>query len=29
MHHSHVGCNYGTWLNLWDRLMGTTHPALP
>lgn len=27
MHHSHVGCNYGTWLNLWDRLMGTNHPA--
>jgi sterol desaturase/sphingolipid hydroxylase (fatty acid hydroxylase superfamily) len=27
MHHSHVGCHYGTWLNLWDRLMGTNHPA--
>jgi lathosterol oxidase len=27
MHHSHVGCHYGTWLNVWDRLMGTNHPA--
>ncbi len=27
MHHSQVGCNYGTWLNVWDRVMGTNHPA--
>lgn len=27
MHHSSSsGCNYGTWFNYWDRLMGTNHP---
>jgi len=27
MHHTHDGCNYGNWFNLWDRLMGTNHPG--
>jgi sterol desaturase/sphingolipid hydroxylase (fatty acid hydroxylase superfamily) len=27
MHHRHVRCNYGTWLNCWDRWMGTNHPS--
>ncbi len=27
MHHSHVGCNYGLWLNYWDFCMGTNHDA--
>lgn len=26
MHHTHEGCNYGNWFNLWDSLMGTNHP---
>lgn len=25
MHHSHVGCNFSLYFNLWDRLMGTNH----
>ncbi len=26
MHHRYVHCNYGLYLNVWDRLMGTNHP---
>lgn len=25
MHHRYVNCNYGLYLNLWDRLMKTNH----
>ena len=25
MHHKYVSCNYGLYLNVWDRLMGTHH----
>lgn len=27
MHHSMANCNYGLYFNIWDRLMGTNHPA--
>jgi len=27
LHHSTAGCNYSSWFNWWDRLMGTNHPA--
>jgi sterol desaturase/sphingolipid hydroxylase (fatty acid hydroxylase superfamily) len=27
LHHSLVRCNYGAWFIVWDRLMGTDHPA--
>src|SRR5207248_1488254 len=27
MHHSHGACNYGLFFNLWDRALGTNHPA--
>lgn len=27
MHHSRVNYNYSLYLNVWDRLMGTNHPA--
>jgi lathosterol oxidase len=26
-HHRHFGTNYGLYLTVWDRLMGTTHPG--
>lgn len=26
MHHRLVKCNYGLYLNFWDRIMGTNHP---
>lgn len=25
MHHRYIGCNYGLYYNIWDRLMGTNH----
>ncbi|HYB99097.1 MAG TPA: sterol desaturase family protein [Candidatus Limnocylindrales bacterium] len=27
LHHTEIGCDYGMWLNCWDRWMGTNHPA--
>jgi lathosterol oxidase len=26
MHHKYVGCNYGLYFNIWDRIMSTNHP---